>query len=168
MIKVLIILQLFLTLLLAEKIYVIEALVVKDEIVFEADSNKHANGLLRVYYKDGSIKTEVPLRNGRSSGLEKKYYRSGTLATAIMFHHGKENGMAIKYYPTGLPEYETNFKHGYEEGSSKAYYPDGKLKSEIFFKHGEAMQGYKIMENGRKITIPKNLLKWIQPNTGVY
>ena len=166
--KIFIIFQMTLVLLWADKTYTHEELIVIKDTVYEAVSKKPANGQLQIYFTHGSMKTEVTFKNGKSSGIEKKFYPSGQLASAIVFYNGKENGVAKKYFESGILRFETSFKNGLKEGPSKEYYQNGTLKSEIRFKNGEAVEGYKIMENGKKKDVPKDLLRWIQPNTGVF
>jgi antitoxin component YwqK of YwqJK toxin-antitoxin module len=166
--KVLLLLPLTFALLLAEKIYSIAELEVIEERVYELNSKRPADGLLKVYFEHGELKTEVHFKAGVSDGLEKKFYPTGLLASAVPFVHGKEHGVAKKYYETGGLRFVTIFEDGLKEGISKEYYPEGDMKSEILFKKGEAVEGYKYLENGTKTNVPEELLKWIQPNTGLF
>ena len=166
--KIFLIIQITLALLLADKTYSVAELEVREETVYEVESGKPADGLLKIYFDHGEIKTEVPLKNGKSSGIEKKFFPTGLLASAVPFHDGKENGVAKKYFESGGVQFETPFENGLKEGVSKEYYPDGNLKSEIRFEKGEAVEGHKYLENGTKKSVPKDLLKWIQPNKGLF
>lgn len=166
--KILFILPLTFVLLFAEKTYMLEELEVLEERVHEVASQKPADGLLKIYFEHGELKTEVHYKDGWSEGIEKKFYPTGLLASAVPFIHGIENGVAKKYYETGGLRFVTLFEDGLKEGLSKEYYPEGHIKSEILFKKGEAIEGYKYLENGTKKSVPKELLKWIQPNSGLF
>ncbi len=166
--KLLLILPLTFVLLFAEKIYSITELEVLEERVHEVASQKAADGLLKIYFEHGELKTEVHFKDGWSEGIEKKFYPTGLLASAVPFVHGKEHGVAKKYYETGGLRFVTIFEDGLKEGVSKEYYPEGHMKSEIRFEKGEAVEGHKYLENGTKKNIPKELLKWIQPNSGLF
>lgn len=166
--KIFLIIPMTLALLFAGKIYTVEELQVIKETVYEIASGKPAEGLLKIYFDHGELKTEVMFKNGKSSGIEKKFYPSGLLASAVPFQDGKENGVAKMYFESGGLRFVTPFRNGLKEGVSKEYYPDGKLKSEILFTQGEAVEGHKYLENGTKKSVPKDLLKWIQPNTGLF
>jgi len=166
--KVFFIIPMTVVVLFAGKIYTVEELEVRNDTVYEAISKKPAEGLLKIYFDHGELKTEVTFKNGKSSGIEKKFYPSGLLASSVPFHEGKENGVAKLYFESGALRFATPFRNGLKEGISKEYYPDGKLKSEIHFTQGEPTEGYKYLENGTRKSVPKELLKWIQPNTGLF
>jgi len=166
--KSLLSLLLAITLFAAEKSYEVQELKVVEDVVYEITSNRPADGLLKIYFKDGTLKTEVHLKEGKSSGVEKKFYPNGLLASTVPFLDGKEHGTAKRYFQDGGLQFVTAFSHGKKEGSSKEFYPDGSVKSEILFKKGEAVSGYKFLEDGTKKSVPKELLKWIQPNTGLF
>lgn len=157
-----------LTLSAAERIYDVKELVVVEDIVYEIATKKAANGLLEIYFDHGGLKTQVLLKDGRSSGMEKKFYPNGQIASAVPFLDGKEHGIAKRYFGSGGLQIVASFDHGLKEGITKAYYRDGTLKSEIRYEKGGAVEGVKYLEDGSKKEVPKELLRWIQPDTGLF
>ena len=51
----------------------------------------------KTHYKNGTIKSEVSLKDGKREGLEKTYYENGKLQTKVSYKNGKENGIKQFY-----------------------------------------------------------------------
>lgn len=97
----------------------------------------------KTYYKSGSIKSEITVKNNKKNGPAKKYYTSGELHTLVNYVNNIKEGETIWYYKNGQPYRVTNYVHGKIQGIRKIYYENGKLQAEIPYKNGELIEGTK-------------------------
>ena len=68
-----------------------------EEIFFENSMTK----LKKMYYDDGNLAFEFPLKNGVINGEAKKYFRSGKIKEKYSFKNGKREGIGREYSETG-------------------------------------------------------------------
>ena len=68
-----------------------------EEIFFENSMPK----LKKMYYDDGNLAFEFPLKNGVINGEAKKYFRSGKIKEKYSFKNGKREGIGREYSETG-------------------------------------------------------------------
>ena len=68
-----------------------------EEIFFENSMPK----LKKMYYDDGNLAFEFPLKNGVINGEAKKYFRSGKIKEKYSFKNGKREGIGREYNETG-------------------------------------------------------------------
>ena len=81
-----------------------------DEIVFENSMPK----LKKMYYDDGNLAFEFPLKDGKIHGEAKKYYRSGKIREVYSFKNGKKEGIGREYSETGEIIKESLYKDNEE------------------------------------------------------
>lgn len=81
-----------------------------DEIVFENSMPK----LKKMYYDDGNLAFEFPLKDGKIHGEAKKYYRSGKIREVYSFKNGKREGIGREYSETGEIIKESLYKDNEE------------------------------------------------------
>lgn len=103
-------------------------------LIYVNDEKEPFTGIAKDYYKDKSLKVEVPYINGILEGTGKQYYPSGKLKSTAIFTDGLLNGKSIGYYEDGNIEYEENYKDDELDGLIKSYYESGKIKTEINYK----------------------------------
>lgn len=85
-----------------------------------------------------------------ADGVHKIYHKDGYLLSKLTYINGKLNGVATNYYPNGKIEQEAYFKDNIQEGPTKIYYKSGKLKQENNYKNGKANGlGISYYENGK-------------------
>ncbi len=85
------------------------------------------------YYDDGTIKSELPVKNKKRHGVAKKYYLTGKLNTSITYFNNVKHGESIWYYKSGKPYRVTSYYNGKRHGLQKKYYENGKLMSEVTY-----------------------------------
>ncbi len=95
------------------------------------------------YYSDGSIKSEVPIVEGKRHGIAKNFYSDGTVSHKVVYENGLRHGASKWYYETGELYRETPYVKGKMEGIRKKYYRNGNLKAEIPFRNGYPVRGLK-------------------------
>ena len=81
-----------------------------DEIVFENSMPK----LKKMYYDDGNLAFEFPLKDGKIHGEAKKYYRSGKIREVYSFKNGKRECIGREYSETGEIIKESLYKDNEE------------------------------------------------------
>ncbi len=112
-------------------------------------------GVVKDFYLNGKLKSEIPYENGNISGIKKEFSENGTLIVITIIKDGKENGIIKTYYDNGkfksdcpfisdttivesyiyIPILKKSIK-GVMDGVVKEYYEDGILKSETIFNNG--------------------------------
>lgn len=88
----------------------------------------------RSFYRNGQVREEVPLRNGRRHGVARTWYKNGTLALEEPYQDGKLHGVCRQWDERGklLGEYQMN--HG--TGIQRVWFENGKLQWEHSFVNG--------------------------------
>ena len=88
-------------------------------------------------------------------GLIKKYYSNGIIESEINYTNSLRDGSAKFYYPNGTIKEELNYVNGRVEGDVKRYYENGKLKESFFIEDGKRNGGYNF--NSEDSTISKSV-----------
>ena len=68
--------------------------------------------VIRTYYENGQVKSEVEVHNNRKDGLTKEYYQDGTIKALIYYKNGREDDIAMFFYPNGILKREVKYSHG--------------------------------------------------------
>ncbi len=87
----------------------------------------------KLYYDDGKLSQEGPLKDGKRHGHWKSYYRDGTLWSEGDFVDGVAQGVTITYYPNGNKRYEGEFKDGQKYGNWKFWNENGEFVKNVTF-----------------------------------
>lgn len=69
-------------------------------------------------------------------GLIKKYYANGIIESEVNYNKNVRDGSAKFYYPTGVLKEELNYVNGRVEGDVKRYYESGRLRESFFIEEG--------------------------------
>jgi hypothetical protein len=98
----------------------------------EVKSKKKADttdGVKKYYSKDGKLKTELTILNGKRNGVAKTYYKNGRVSLEMNYKMGKREGVSNRYYENGSLYQETNYKEDKMHGARKKYREDGQPMS---------------------------------------
>ncbi len=87
----------------------------------------------KIYYEDGSLSKEGPLKENRREGHWKSYYRDGTLWSEGDFVKGMAQGVTITYYANGKKRYEGQFKDGIKSGIWKFWDDKGNFVKDVTY-----------------------------------
>ena len=68
-----------------------------EEIIFENSMPK----LQKMYYDNGNLAVEIPMKNGEVDGEAKNYYENGKIKEVYSFKNGKKEGIGREYSKTG-------------------------------------------------------------------
>jgi antitoxin component YwqK of YwqJK toxin-antitoxin module len=137
------------------------------------------------YYSDGTLKSEIQVKNGMRNGITKNYDERGRLASTAelvddkyegwminynpennkitaraLYKNDLQNGPATLYYSDGQLYREMTYVDGRVDSIVKTYWPGGKLQAEVFFKKGEPSIGLKEYDkNGLPVKQPTIVIK---------
>ena len=100
-----------------------------EEIIFENSMPK----LQKMYYDNGNLAVEIPMKNGEVNGEAKNYYENGKLERTGNYKNGLLEGEAVFYLEGGQIGEKASFLNGKEEGDHLYYDKTGKLiKKEVY------------------------------------
>lgn len=128
--------------------------------------------VIKEYYSNGKIKTEIEAKGNLRHGLTKNYNQEGKLLSQVSYINNEKEGMATNFYAeTGKTNSTLFYKNGIKEGDEswywesgnpcrvtpyvkgvingirKYYYEDGKLMAEAPYKNGYPGTGLKEYKN---------------------
>lgn len=102
------------------------------------------HGITKNYDSRGRLLSEVNYENNVRQGIAKNYYaETGTVSTIIEYKDGIKIGNEYYYYESGKEYRVTPYDSGKRNGIQKLYYEDGKLLAEVPFKDDYAGEGLK-------------------------
>lgn len=81
------------------------------------------------FYEDGSLKFEMPMRNGMLDGAYKKYYPNGNLEMNQNYEDGILKGYSKFFYENSTLKEEVYFVGEKPFGHAYYYYPSGSLET---------------------------------------
>jgi antitoxin component YwqK of YwqJK toxin-antitoxin module len=134
----------------------------------KAESKSKDDSVVKEYYSNGKIKTEISAKGQLRHGPTKNYDRTGLLLSEVNYTDNIMDGQATNYYAksgkinstffyvkgikegdetwyyeSGKPYRVSPYVKGKIEGIQKHFYEDGKLQAEVSFKNGYAGTGLK-------------------------
>ena len=98
------------------------------------------NGIVKSYYPDGSVQSEISYVNDILDGTAVWYYPNGKLKSEKNFSKGILDGWVKEYFETGLLREEYFVKNGVKDGTNRFFYENGALKSLSNYANGNQMQ----------------------------
>lgn len=112
---------------------------IKKEIKYT--DNTLSNGTMKSY-KNDKLMEEIIFENSMPK-LQKMYYDNGNLAVEIPMKNGEVNGKAKNYYENGKIKEVYSFKNGKKEGIGKEYSETGEIIKEVLYKDDEEVKKIK-------------------------
>ncbi len=117
------------------------------------DKLKHDEKIVKDYYSNDSLKSEIPYKDGQRHGLAKYYRKDGSLEKEINYKNDVPDGYSFWYHEDGLSiEGKGFWLYGKQFGSNESYYKDGtnKMYTSLDF-IGETFFVIKWDEEGQQI-----------------
>ena len=136
------------------------------------------NGITEEFYPDGTIKTQITMKNGMRNGITKNFDEKGRLLSTAeyvkdvregwmmnydpenrkltakaMYKADNQDGPVTLFYKEGMLFRESTYVKGRLDGIIKTYWPDGKLKAENTYRIGKPAIGLKEYEKDGKTLI---------------
>lgn len=134
----------------------------------DKSASGNESGVVKEYYSNGKVKTEISAVGQLREGLTKNYDREGRLLSQVnyvknvmdgtatnfyaktgkinstlVYKNGIKEGDETWYYESGKPYRISPYIKGKIEGTQKLYYENGQLMAEVPYKNGFAGAGLK-------------------------
>ena len=127
----------------------------------EITVNAEGDTVSKLFWKDGSLKSTITIKNGMRNGPSIRYYENGNIQFEINYKDGYKDGIVKYNYESGKIYRITTYKEGVKMGLQKYYYEKGALKAEVPYKQNEVIPGTKeYSKTGKPIKdYPKIIVK---------
>ena len=111
--------------------------------------------LERLYWPNGALRLEAPLRDGKREGEAAFWHDDGALHARVTFVSGVREGSEVRYYESGEKKLEIPFRADKPAGYARSFYRDGTIQSRYpVTKGGVEVQYHR---NGAvRMTVPMN------------
>jgi hypothetical protein len=113
--------------------------------------NENNDTVLINYRENGTVVSEVTIKNHRMNGLAINYYENGKIQNEINYKDGQKDGRVTWNYEKGNLYRETHYVEGEIDGVQKLYYEDGKLMAEVPYVKGKLQPGTKEYNSDGKL-----------------
>src|ERR1035437_4633 len=94
-------------------------------------------GLVKTYFPDGKIESEIFYVNKIREGAAKFYFENGNLRREFSYVNGKVDGLLKEYYDNGKLKLTYNIENGKKEGRISLFKGDGTYLTDIPFERGK-------------------------------
>jgi antitoxin component YwqK of YwqJK toxin-antitoxin module len=88
-------------------------------------------------YRQNILTEEYNYKKGLLDGVCKVYYSDGSVKSVRNYVDGKPHGKFIDYNSKGVVEHETNYRDGKQDGPEISYDSDGKVRSQTIYSDGK-------------------------------
>lgn len=105
-------------------------------ILFSLNITFAQDGLVKSYYDDGKLKSEIIFTNNVREGEAKFYYENGKIKEERNYNNGKVEGLVKKYNKEGKLEEVFNIENGRRQGPTSLYDSAGVYLSDVNFENG--------------------------------
>jgi antitoxin component YwqK of YwqJK toxin-antitoxin module len=123
-------------------------------------ANKENERVVVTKYSDGTVRAEIPMKDGKKNGLAVEYYQGGKVYREVEYIDGKKEGIAKRYFENGQLAQETFYKNDKMHGTQKKYRENGDPASVAEYYEDNPRKGLieyftdgKVKDNYPQITI---------------
>ena len=109
------------------------------------------NGIMNVFYENGTLKYEGLWRNNKQEGLFKMYSENGNLIRENIFKNHKKISQK-EYFEGGGLKSKGSYKNEIKHGEWTEYFENGKLSTKTEFESGNKINMQSWFENGNIIS----------------
>lgn len=110
------------------------------------------DGLVVNRRKDGSLLSELNLKDGKLHGMAKDYYPNGSLHAQFLYENGVLQGERKWYHENGKIYKITPFTNGEIDGVEKTFHANGKIMAEVPYKANYPGTGLKEYTQDGKVS----------------
>lgn len=103
-------------------------------IYFDPSFETHREGLWSEKRKNGKVKFEKNLENGKLNGKSKYWFKNGNIKRDAHYKDGKLDGRVRQWFKNGNIKSDENYKCGQLHGNCKEWFNDGELKDDLNYK----------------------------------
>jgi len=94
-------------------------------------------GLVKTYYPNGKIESEIIYVNKIREGAAKFYYENGNIRQEFSYVNGKVDGLVKEYFENGKLKLTYNIENGKKEGRVSIFKEDGTFLTDIPYEKGK-------------------------------
>lgn len=117
--------------------------------VVDLDKDSLEQGILKEYFPNGKLRSEVFYVNGKKSGIKKGYYETGKLKCIGFYRDDLQDSTWTWFFEDGTISQIDNWLNGKSFGENTTYNKDGSIKEYAFYTFdGEAIYLRKYNEDG--------------------
>ncbi len=114
------------------------------------------NGLYKIYYFDGTVKSVAYYKNDKRDSIYKEYYYGGTLKTEGRYKNGNKEGSWKYYHDNGKLSEEEVYSNGSINGLDKIYNEDGTIDKVITYKDNYFNGEYRMYGDNNQLALVLN------------
>ena len=152
------------------KEYAPEDVSVIGDAYYENETNLPAEGVIKAFYPNGTIKREERVKKGKLNGNSNIYYPNGKILLKISFQDNKPNGNYKIYHQNGKTKLSGSYADGKKSGVFNKYDERGDIMYAITFNNDRIKSGIKYTKDGAEnipldelIEIASTFLEWTEP-----
>jgi hypothetical protein len=94
-------------------------------------------GLVKTFYKDGKVESEINYSNNIREGDAKFYYENGSIKRDLTYVNGRVDGLVKEYYENGKLKLSYTITNGKKEGPVSFFKEDGSFITDITYEKGK-------------------------------
>ncbi len=98
------------------------------------------NGVYKRYRKDGSLRSIVPIKDGKGHGIAMYFFPNGQLDFEMEYKNGEADGYCKGYYRSGELFSEGKYKNNVMDGEWKYYNKDGIIIKIELYSNGQLIK----------------------------
>jgi TonB family protein len=95
------------------------------------------DGLIKTYFPNGKVESEINYINKIREGAAKIYYDNGNLRQEYSYINGKVEGLVKEYYESGKLKLTYIIEDGKKDGQESLFKEDGTYLSDILYERGK-------------------------------
>lgn len=89
------------------------------------------------YFPDGSLKSEINLRNGKYHGEARYYYENGSPMMTCSYRNGQLDGTLMRYFQSGFRKEQQTYRDGKLNGPARVWDRFSHLIQEMNYANGK-------------------------------
>jgi hypothetical protein len=94
-------------------------------------------GLVKTFYKDGKVESEINYSNNIREGEAKFYFENGNIKRDLTYVNGRVDGLVKEYYENGKLKLSYTITNGKKEGPVSFFKEDGSFINDITYEKGK-------------------------------
>jgi antitoxin component YwqK of YwqJK toxin-antitoxin module len=107
----------------------------------------------KIYWKNGKLKKEGQVFNGKANGLWKFYYETGEKQSETYYKEEVRHGHTVHYWPNGIKKGEGDYFNGELHGKWTVFHDNGKMERQGEMKNGKENGIWKVWDENGQLTI---------------
>ena len=126
------------------------ALLERQGLAYQVNSDTPFTGLVVSYYDNGQYEYKKNYKDGKQHGLYEKFYENGQLQAKGNYKDGKQHGLYEQFSENGQLQAKWNLKDGELHGPFEAFSENGQLQAKWNLKDGKEHGPFEVFyDNGQ-------------------